>query len=305
MPRSTKRRMRRTRRTRRVHKRFYRGGNTDQCLFTKLAGGLGNQLYMYAAAHIVSKKLQTPICLLPVDNKHSSRSYTDILSAKSVEDTPEIQSRVDAARVAVATPETYFSKVSDVDAAATNSRDKKMPEGYFQNYPSIQAVIPEIKEMFMKNEFYKDQYKPYKAMIQDEKSVAFLHVRRGDYADLGWLDEDDYYQKALEVMNKSDKIKHIYILSNDIEWCKTQEATWKKISKKTLECKDIPNELEALYFMTLCKGGAILSSSTFSSWGVYMGANEYPDSYIIYPKHNSITKQDKNEYEFPDRWIAV
>jgi hypothetical protein len=290
------------RRTRKKRNKRQRGGAApEKCLFAKLGGGIGNQLYMYAAALTVSKKLGLPICTPPPENKHSAKRYSELLTATQVENTPETQARIAAADLALPNPATFYSKWADADIINSPSKDKKLPEGYFQNYAAMHSVIPEIRDMLFKNEFSKPKYKAY----QVPAGSAFMHVRRGDYLQEGRLNSDDYYLKALEEMDKADQVTHIYVLSDDIAWCKQQEAKWREKTKRALECKDIPDELEALYFMSQCTAGAILSNSTFSSWGVYLGANTNSHSVIIYPKYNTVTKSNENVFEFPERWIAV
>ena len=62
-----------------------------------------------------------------------------------------------------------------------------------------------------------------------------------------------------------------------------------------------------MYLMSLCKGGAIISNSTFSSWGAILGADEMPDSIIIYPK--AWCTGDSSRIHFPvtigNKWLAI
>ena len=54
-----------------------------------------------------------------------------------------------------------------------------------------------------------------------------------------------------------------------------------------------------------CRGGAVLSGSTFSAWGALLGPNENPESLIIYPATMQHLSGSKNPMSFPDRWTAV
>lgn len=76
--------------------------------------------------------------------------------------------------------------------------------------------------------------------------------------------------------------------------------------KNTFIYDNTANELEVLYMMTLCKAGAIVSNSTFSSWGVMLGAAMNNNSTIVYNKKNPQELTDKiNSYDFPERWIGI
>ncbi len=299
------RRKRRSKRKPKTRKRNQRGGTgmPDRCLFIEQTGGLGNQLYIYAAGLVVNKKLGLQICTVPKDNayKHSKRNYSDFLNTVLVQSTSETQARFAAAELVFPKPPHEYSRIIEAEIVNSPSKDKKLPVGYYQNYTTIHTVVPEIREMLFKNEFNKINYKKY----QVPSGAAFMHVRRGDYLEMGWKQSEEYYIKALEEMNKHPSVTHIYILSDDLAWCNEQLPKWKEKVQKPLECKDIPDELEALYFMSQCTTGAIISSSTFSTWGVYLGANMNPNSIIIYPKKNAIFPDLVNPWEFPERWIAV
>jgi hypothetical protein len=299
------RRRRKTRRRnkRRSTRRLRQKGGADKCFFVNLAGGLGNRLYMYAAALAVNKVLKYPsICAISSANEHSTKDYLQLLTIQKVDSTPDMLARAEKADPVLPKPATFYSGWSESDIRiGDTTKDKKLIQDYYQSYPSIVKVIPEIKDMLYTKEFSKEKYKQY----QVSPTAAFMHVRRGDYAKEGWLDADDYYLNALAELDKSSTITSVYVLSDDINWCKQQEENWKKTTKKVIECKDIPDELEALYLMSTCTGGAILSSSTFSSWGAYLGADMNLASVILYPKKNPITPGVSNPYGFPARWIGI
>jgi GR25 family glycosyltransferase involved in LPS biosynthesis len=294
------------RKSKRVFKRNQRGGNNpDKCLFIHLQGGLGNQLYIYAAALSLTKKNGLPVCIgTVINNAHSNTDYSKILNINNISDTPDIVKRVELADNIINPENKFYSGWSNSDILDSKSKDKKLPAfGYYQNYKSISKVLPEIKDML-----YKKAFNKYKNMHTINSDIsAFMHVRRGDYVDLGKLEDDQYYIKALRELEKNKKITQIYILSNDIEWCKTQESVWKTHTTKQIEYKDIPDELEALYFMSQCTGGAIIPSSTFSSWGAFLGADMNQHSTIIYPKNNVFNSNVKkiNPNDFPARWIGI
>lgn len=300
--RTSKMNKRRGLRSRKRRQQVQKGG-ADKCFFIHQMGGIGNQLYIYAAALSINKKLHYPsIYAVASENPHSKRDYLDLLNIQRVNSTPDILARIKEAEPVLSKEATFYSPWSDSDIRiGDTTKDKQLLQGYYQSYPSIIKVIPEIKETLYSREFNKDKYKQFKASA----TTAFMHVRRGDYIKEGRLNSDDYYLNALAELDKNPAITTVYILSDDVNWCKQQEAKWKEKTNKTLECKDIPDELEALYCMSIWTGGAILSSSTFSSWGAFLGADMNPSSTLIYPKHNPITPGVQNPYGFPERWVAV
>jgi hypothetical protein len=282
-------------------------------MYVALQGGLGNQLFIYAAALAISKKTGSRLYIFSKDtNKHSTFDYRSFMDGEKVDASPEIKAKYDGLPDIVPKPKRFYETFTDatINYQAAKEKEMKLPEHYYQSFIPILPVIQEIKEGMMKKEFTKPNYAKVIEGV-DSASTAFMHIRRGDYIDIGWNHNDDYYKRALARMNKCGKIKKIVVLSNDIAWCRGKEPIWKTITQKEIECKDIPNELEAYYYMLNCRGGAILSTSTFSAWAAIMGANENPEACIVYPFKNIVYekefggKQPPNIYGFPDRWIAI
>jgi len=106
-------------------------------------------------------------------------------------------------------------------------------------------------------------------------------------------------------MNGNGAIKNIFVISDDVPWCKEQKFETK--TGKPLNWIDDPlkqkDELYTLYIMMLCLGGAIISASTFSSWGAILGPDQNPESMIIYP--DIWITGPSQPIEFPPRWIVV
>ena len=60
--------------------------------------------------------------------------------------------------------------------------------------------------------------KIYADQITTTPSVA-VHIRRGDYVNLGWQLPDDYYAKSLHSMAESYNGFTLFVFSDDLEWC--------------------------------------------------------------------------------------
>lgn len=108
----------------------------------------------------------------------------------------------------------------------------------------------------------------------DFTNSCSIHVRRTDYlhspkyhTNLGL----NYYRKALEKINPSGTI---YVLSDDIEWCKN---TFKNNNLLFIENN---RDIEDLKLMSLCSDN-IIANSSFSWWGAWLNKN--PKKRIIAP----------------------
>jgi hypothetical protein len=270
--------------------------------------GLGNQLNLYSAALIVQKKINVPLCLIRhATNAHSNIEYSKLFDGVLASDLNIPPERIKAAAVTLPGL-TGFGEEWSEDNIMFNPNDP--PKDYMVHagrvpiisYRPIYKVFPQVKEMLLKNEFGKDSYKKYRDTITNK--CAYMHVRKGDFKERGWNLHEDYYGEAISKLEAAN-IDTIYIFSNDIPWCKSKDDKWKQRTTKKLVYDETPNELEVLYMMSLCTGGAILSASTFSSWGAYLGADMNPNSVIVY-KHKIIQENNKpNPYHYPDRWLGL
>jgi hypothetical protein len=143
--------------------------------------------------------------------------------------------------------------------------------GYFQHKNYIDK---ETYSSFLMNKTF-DSY---------NSNSYFIHVRRGDY--LYKYNEDmyalnyDYYKKAIEYIQNIDSNPFFYIVSDDIDFCKTL-SYFENINKHFIENDEL-DELETLNFMAYCKLGGICANSTFSGWGATL--NLTPNKIVIVPK---------------------
>jgi len=300
---------------RKKHQRIYIGGNThERCVILTFidSEGLGNQLFIYAAGLVVAKKAGLPICMInKKTNPHSKMDYRTILKGIPVEES-NIQQRRNSAHKVLGHVHGIVGKWTNANIKYNNnSKNIKLNEQLYQNYSSVQSSIPEVKNTLIEMEFKKkeDHYKKFNI---DSKHSAFMHVRRGDYAERNWALNIDYYCEGLKKLNEANEIHTIYIVSNDTAWCKTHESVWKEYApKKNFVFYDEVdgyklNELDTLYVMMLCTAGAIISNSTFGAWGAMLGPDMNPNSVIVYPApwlENNGTGD--NELSFPERWKPV
>jgi len=294
--------------TRRYRRNRQRGGDTvtpkgEKCLYVSFPpkSGLGNLLFVYAAAVSIKKQIGTVLCMLPYTNEHSTNDYRKLLffkQGKPVESADTSAKRLlgdmkldskESHKEWTYTPESGDGDVNTI-----------VGDAYFQNYKGIKHAIPIIRKDFA--EIFSEKYPGFKDTIKP--TSAFMHVRKGDYEFLLSLN-NDYYTRGLSMLDEIKDITDIYIVSDDIEWCKGQG--W-KTNKDTLRWFDNPDdmkdEMKTMYLMSLCLAGACISASTFSTWGAILGADQNESSTIIYPS-TWITGSKSSELMFPERWKNI
>jgi hypothetical protein len=261
---------------------LYLIGGDDKCIFVKMHGGLGNQLSVIAAGFVAEEKLGVPLCLLPVAGSvHSNKNYrqklfSNILSTNNSD--PAIKARLDASTVILQGVPGAHGRWTNKNIVANTKKNVQLSGGWLQNYAAVKNILPKMRKRVL--EALEKEYPGFDKTVDSDTS-AFMHVRRGDYESLGQALPAKYYQNALDEVSKLDKLKKIYMLSNDMDWCKGQNFT---VGQGTeLVPFDERDELKTMYLMGLCRRAAIISASTFSMWGAIFGAEQNANPVILYP----------------------
>ena len=274
--------------------RNQRGGNSDKCMYVHLGyngSGLGNQLFVYAAGIVGKIKSGYKLCMIySTGNPHANADYRPLLIQGNA-----IHGDADSNTIAIHDGVHQYDLWDDSTINVNGIHNYYMVGSLYHNYKSIEPAIPIIREDFKK--VFAEKYPGFKETI-DPKS-AFIHVRRGDFLKVvnpDYMPSVEYYKTGIEMLRKAG-VKTIYLLSDDLEWCK------QNLGDLDLTPYEEKDELKSLYLMSLCKGGAVISPSTFSAWGAILGPDENKDSTIIYPER-WLDMKIENRVHFPSRWIS-
>lgn len=262
-------------------------------LYVFLQGGLGNQIFQYAAGLSASLTIGRTLQLLPAQhNHHSTRDYRGLFSSGSPCDTPPPEP------VAVFGPSDAFARWDPNLRIPPNH--SILMRSYFQYLPAILPVIPQIQKEIL-TPFADLRRKIADSLAIDSSSSAFLHIRRGDYVGAEhkghWNLGYGYYRTALEKLlaaaeKRGQPIKRIYIVSDDPAWASQQSWLQSSHFQIIWELDDI----YGLLVMSLCKGGGILANSTYSWWGAVLGPLR-SSAPVVYP--NRWFRDAK-----PDLWFS-
>ena len=245
-------------------------------------GGLGNQMFIVAAAYVAHKETGAPLYILQnPPNKHNKKNHdynTSIFKYFGV-------------RLPISQDNIYFSNYNYFSPSAFSAwspaqiKPGTYMNDYFQFYPALQPYENRLRELFLQGLILP---------TKDYSSYAFLHIRRGDYltySDIHYIQPLDYYDQA------SKHFLKILVVSDDMEWVREQEF-FKDPKFELFDCND---ELETLSVMSSCKAGAICANSTFSWWGAFLGAYFYRKPVYVPKRWISHTIVSL----FPAEWIII
>lgn len=234
----------------------------------KLIGGLGNQLFILAAAVDVALRTNRTIIFHEIPgNCHcpDDRSLVDLFPTIPVCRNIVINKEYSGSL------STYIDIVTNIDPDAKTI--------FVSGYNQHPYYIPTLFCDFITNI-------PYVVPYVNRTDLAFLHVRRTDYVNHPCYEcnTDVYYTAAVKDLVSVYPTINILIISDDTNWSNTY-------IKKLLE-NIIPNSqimtldrnykpTDTLKIMANCLGGAICANSTFSWWGAYLNKNR--PIYMPYP----------------------
>ncbi len=263
-------------------------------MLVRIAGGLGNQLFQYAAGEMLrltaGEKVKYETFSYLRDKKRTLQLGE--FNVRGVGKTRSAKSffYYFLARFARMTGNTAkwdarFGILRDELATGLTEkklRGKKYLVGYWQNTDNLELIREELKKQFR----CKNEYPGSKEMldfIRGNHAVA-MHVRRGDYLQgdnsgvyAGCAPE--YYESAMEYMRKRVEAPVFVVFSNDISWCK---ENLRGSDIRYVDEQYSSSDINDFYLMRECEH-FIIANSTFSWWASWLGESE--EKIVVAPEH--------------------
>lgn len=276
-------------------------------IIVRLRGGLGNQLFQYAAGKALAEHHGTELALdLYTYLKHPYRKFE--LSKFNID--AREATRDEVHRFTGSNPivryinkrENYFRSVNVFAQPHYHFYDDflSLPgdlylSGYWQSEKYFLSNAPAISKQFTPKAPLDPRNISLQAAIQSGNSVA-IHVRRGDYASLtnyssffGTLPVG-YYKNAIDKLRNEISDPVFYFFSDDPEWCR---QNFSDIKAEFVDHNKGEDAYKDLLLMSFCKHN-IIANSTFSWWGAWL--NQRPDKKVIAPlqwfRTNYLTKKE-------------
>lgn len=281
----------------------------------KIIGGLGNQMFQYATAYALSKKIDEELIVDISDaikyKVHPLRltelSCSSKFISKSFFYEKYIYNEIDYRIKRVIYPYCYIEKNLMFDSKLFNeniAKNKKIV-GYFQCEKYFKAYRTELLSEFKPKSEYSDYQEHILREIMKGNSCS-IHIRRGDYVtnsnanNVHGTCNEDYFIKALNHLSAGRNINEettLFVFSDDIEWCKKNI----KLPYKMLFVNgdDVRSELD-MWLMSKCEHN-IISNSTFSWWAAWLNNNH--QKVVVAPK--VWFKNGMDNEIVPDSWVKL
>lgn len=285
-----------------------------------IKGGLGNQLFQYAAGYSLAKRLDQRLKLdnsfFPRQNLrgfklgHLNVSFSDIAEPQSglvkvYKDKylNKILRKVNIRVLPYGKQAQYLLETrSNIVSEFFNiSQPNIYLEGYYQSEQYFKEYKADLIRQFTPNYPSEAEYESALAEIQSYDAVA-VHVRRGDFLSAQndnnpnhYLLGERYYHNALEYVIEHLENPVFFWFSDDIDWVKKNFGEKENFRFVSLHTKHA--DIDEMMLMKNCKH-IIAANSTFSWWASWL--NEHENAMHICP-----AKRYGNLYMIPDGWIKI
>jgi hypothetical protein len=287
------------------------------CVISRLAGGLGNQLFMYAFAKALAVRNDVPLLLdarsgfvrdrnyrrnflldyLIPEERHASRwqSHAWPLIGRALQ---SLDRKRNAQRP-LDERDYLRERSADFDAEIYHLRLKRpvIIEGYWQS-PRYFDDLP-LRETLNFPDVLTRTVQPESEAIRSSNAVC-LAVRR--YEEIPKLKrpmhilDADYYRRAMSTLEEKIDNPHYFVFAQDMQWARKNIQSQHPI---TFATEKDPNAgaIQDLYLMTLCRH-FIISNSTLHWWAAWLAADA--GGKVIAPRAGWSSKDTLH-----DTWLAI
>lgn len=291
-------------------------------VISQLIGGLGNQMFQYAAGRAISLELGVPLrldisgfanyglhqgfelerifnCPVEIANEEDVKN---ILGWQSLPSVRRVMSRprMEIFRRAGFVVEPHFHYWSNID----NVLSICYLMGYWQSEKYFSKVTSQIRKDFSFGLPMESRNTELAKQIIQVEAVS-LHVRRGDYAnnpktmETHGLCSLDYYRNAIQFISKEVRSPHFFVFSDDITWVKSN-------LKIDMPCQYVDHNqgvesYNDMRLMSLCQHH-IIANSSFSWWGAWLNPNA--EKIVVAPKRWFVYEVNTQDL-IPKTWVRL
>lgn len=281
-------------------------------------GGIGNQMFAYAAAKSLSIRNGIPFKLdFDCPYKYVKYEYAlDVFKLQAQFPTRRELRRIKPKKGIERRIYSFLGKNTLMNLIKEekeftfsenfyNTPTNSYISGFWQSEKYFLPIADEIRQDFcFKNEPSTENLNSL-SKIRSTNSIS-VHVRRGDYVNFAKTNllhgtcSIDYYRNAIALIEKTIQNPVYFFFSNDIGWVKKNIPI--QGEHYFIENNSGPSSFEDLRLMSNCRHN-IIANSSFSWWGAWLNNND--QKIVITPKkwmnNSSIPTPDL----IPVSWIRI
>ena len=301
-------------------------------IFLQLCGGLGNQMFQYAAGYTAAvrsgcrllcdlrwfasqgkRAFQLDKLCVPIQYADSAQ-LADIYSSERWISRSHLRNALNRV-LGWASGEnppvslTRFAQAAIYDPAIFQLQCPAFLEGYFQSWRYFELCNADIRRFYRPAEQLSENTSRHAQSIASAACPIALHVRRGDYGfekvthDYHGLLSADYYRAALRIVESLAGGQGIvFVFSDDAESAKILFDGRKNV---VFISGNEDRPWEDIYLMSLCRH-FIVANSSFSWWGAWLSGSV--DKIVVAPRawyQPDVMRKQSTIDLIPPGWITV
>jgi len=172
--------------------------------------------------------------------------------------------------------------------------------GYWQAYGYAHAMENELREDLRLRDPATGRNEEMLGRIQCIETTVSIHVRRGDYLNVGMSLGASYYRRAIRYMSERFPDATFVFFSDEIEF--VRESIGGPQRAIFVDCNREDAAYEDLRLMSACTHH-VIANSTFSWWGAWLDSKA--SKVVIAPKNwDNSGIQDFSEL-YPPEWVLI
>lgn len=288
----------------------------------RLEGGLGNQLFQYAAGRVLALRFECELLLETSSlQRHSRRTTMRHLELHHLNHVGRVATerefcllpwlhRAESFSRWISPWQVYVEKGTAFNVAFETLPDQSYLVGFWQSHYYFSNITTQLLTEFEPVDALSSISMTVAEQIDSTASVA-IHVRRGDYVSLvsaasfhGVLPLT-YYKAAVARVRERIDVPRFFVFSDDPEWCRTNlqlddKATFVAHNSGADAWQD-------LVLMGRCRHHVIANSS-FSWWGAWFADQRWGASQrlVIAPASWFSGRPEQNLSDrFPAHWETL
>lgn len=285
----------------------------------QLMGGLGNQMFQYAAGRALSLKRNTPF-VVDFDDPYiyAKRSfgldvfnleYQNATGSQLSKSKPKTKVMRRLYKWTGNDPDKYLyreKKDFHYQPELFTCPDESYISGFWQSEKYFADIADTIRQDFDFKADPSDANKEWLSKIKRVNAVS-IHIRRGDYVSVAHTNQLhgtcdlDYYQKAIDTIAGKVDNPVFFCFSDDIDWVKENLKTDHEMHYVDSNISPGSGH-EDMRLMSNCKHH-IIANSSFSWWGAWLNPNK--DKVVIAPKKWLNSSEIIVKDLIPDSWIKL
>ena len=291
-------------------------------IIVKLIGGLGNQMFQYAAGRAIALKNNTSLKLdCSSFEQYTLRSYRldrfniveDFATHDEINHLKQDQSqlfsfcffKLQQKIIPWHKQSAIIERTCNFDPDFLKITGNAYLDGYWQSEKYFADIAHVIRNDFTFKEEPDELNKIVLLNILNSNSVS-LHIRRGDYVsnpkttEIHGVLESEYYMESLNLMEKKVKEPEVFVFSDDMVWAKENLKT--DLPLHFIDHNGVEKDYEDLRLMSNCKHH-IIANSSFSWWGAWLGKKE--GQVVVAPARWFNTMSCNYNDRLPSGWLII